>query len=517
MTPESLRRTVSDFLAESRAAVVIEDGAAVFDLTEAKYSISGEYNKCLLQFWSHERNVVRRVLDAEMKGGSLRLMVQRMGQTRPSKLDICREQDRRSPSTRKVARSTYENQLRRVLQRHLPDWNVVRLTTNMDLKQSFGPAYTRGLMWRGQSALAVVGVNEQESQATIDAALTCGILWLDACRHRQSGHAVVQGLVLVLPKNTSALTRSRMANLHHGAAKWQLYEFCEQEGTLEPVDCADRGNLDTRLVRCTDEGSARARFAESIAQVREVFPGYEVAVPSPVEISFRLRGLEFARARVAHDPRSFESGQEIVFGVGAEERVLEPGNEEEFTDLVHLAAGIRHRDGPKTHPLWRMQPERWLESVVVRSVDELDGRLRREAVYSQVPAFSAADRAMIDVLTVTGEGRLVVLELKADEDIHLPLQGVDYWARVTWHQSRGEFSKFGYFPGRELSAEKPLLLLAAPALHVHPATDTILHYLSPEIEWELLGIDERWREQIKVVFRKRAFDCRSQSAECRSA
>ena len=124
---------------------------------------------------------------------------------------------------------------------------------------------------------------------------------------------------------------------------------------------------------------------------------------------------------------------------------------------------------------------------------------------------------MIDVLTVTGEGRLAVLELKADEDIHLPLQGVDYWSRVTWHQSRGEFAKFGYFPGRELSAEKPLLLLAAPALHVHPATDTILHYLSPEIEWELLGIDERWREQIKVVFRKRASDVKNQSADRMSA
>lgn len=512
MTPDSLRRTVSDFLAESRAAVVIEDGAAVFDLTEAKYSISGEYNKCLLQFWSSERNVVRRVLDAEVKASSLRLLVQRMGQTRPSKLEICREQDRRSPSTRKVARSTYENQLRRALQRHFPDWNVVRLTTNMDLKQSFGPAYTRGLMWRGQSALAVVGVNEQETQATIDAALTCGILWLDACRHRQSGHAVVQGLVLVLPKKTSVLTRSRMANLHRGAAKWQLYEFCEQDALLEEVDCADCGNLDTRLVRCTDEKSARARFAESIARVHEVFPGSEVAVPSPVEISFRLRGLEFARARVAHDPRSFESGQEIVFGVGAEERVLDPRNETEFANLVHLAAGIRHRDGPKTHPLWRMHPERWLESVVIQNVEELDGRLRSEAVYSQVPAFSAADRAMIDVLTVTREGRLAVLELKADEDIHLPLQGMDYWSRVNWHQSRGEFAKFGYFPGRELSAEKPLLLLAAPALHVHPATDTILHYLSPEIEWEMLGIDERWREEIRVVFRKRASDFGSQSA-----
>ena len=43
--------------------------------------------------------------------------------------------------------------------------------------------------------------------------------------------------------------------------------------------------------------------------------------------------------------------------------------------------------------------------------------------------------------------------VKADEDIHLPLQGLDYWARVQWHHGRGEFLKFGYFGGRELSAE----------------------------------------------------------------
>jgi hypothetical protein len=46
-------------------------------------------------------------------------------------------------------------------------------------------------------------------------------------------------------------------------------------------------------------------------------------------------------------------------------------------------------------------------------------------------------------------------------------------------------------------------MLVAPALHVHPTTDTILRYLSPEIDWEMLGIDERWREEIRVVFRKR--------------
>jgi hypothetical protein len=136
----------------------------------------------------------------------------------------------------------------------------------------------------------------------------------------------------------------------------------------------------------------------------------------------------------------------------------------------------------------------------------VDERLEAAVRYSQVPAFSAADRAMIDVLTVTREGRLAVVELKADEDIHLPLQGLDYWARVEWHHARGEFSRFGYFEGRELSAEAPLLFLVAPALHVHPATDVLLRYVAPEIEWEFVGIDERWREGVKVVFRKRPGD-----------
>src|SRR5438477_12075600 len=139
-------------------------------------------------------------------------------------------------------------------------------------------------------------------------------------------------------------------------------------------------------------------------------------------------------------------------------------------------------------------------SSCVAAVDE---RLDADCLYSQVPAFSASDRAMIDVLTLTRDGRLAVLELKADEDIQLPLQGIDYWSRVAWHHARGDFQKFGYFPGRELSSQSPLLMLVAPALHVHPATDTLLHYVAPEIEWILLGIDERWRSDLRVVFRKR--------------
>ena len=140
---------------------------------------------------------------------------------------------------------------------------------------------------------------------------------------------------------------------------------------------------------------------------------------------------------------------------------------------------------------------------MARDVEVLDPGLDPAWVYSQVPAFASTDRAMIDVLGVTRGGRLAVIELKAGEDLQLPIQGLDYWARVAWHHERGEFHRFGYFAGRELSPAPPLLYLVAPALHVHPATDTLLRYMAPEIECTLVGVHESWREGVRVIFRKR--------------
>jgi hypothetical protein len=509
VNPESLTRTIEDFLTCARDAVIIEDGAVVFDLAQSKYTISGERNKCLLHLWSLERNFVRRVLEAEVKNEILRLAVQRMGQAKPTKLEICRERDRRTPSAKRAARLAHQGRLQRLLPRCFPHFTVDRLTTSMDLERSFGPIYARGLLHQGQSAFAVLGVNGQETQGSIDAALTFGILWLDACRIAKAGKYVVQGLKLFLPTGTSALTQERMAHLNPEAAKWELYEVEEREDNLKELDISDRGNVATRLVHSTDEAATRERFAVPISQVRELMSEVEVAALSSAEIAFRCHGLEFARVRLTHEPGSFQSKPELVFGLGAEERILGETNHEAFSQLIRSIGEVRHPEGPRDHPLRRLHPERWLESLVMQNVAALDERLNANeqpeaaCLYSQVPAFSASDRAMIDVLSVTRGGRLAVIELKADEDIHLPLQGLDYWSRVAWHHTRGEFQRFGYFPGRELSADSPLLFLVAPALHVHPATDTLLHYLSPQVDWVLLGIDGRWREGVRVVFRKR--------------
>src|SRR5882672_4042724 len=514
---ETLTRTLETYLAGSRTAVVLEDGIALFDLTRSKYSLSGEHGKCLLHFWSEERNTVRRVLDAEEKKGTLHLTVQRMGQARPSKLEICRSLDPRTPTSRKAARAAYQRQLQRMMERAFLKFRLIHMTTGANLEQSFGPVYVRGLIRQGQTAFAIFGVNAQETQSSIDASLTFAILWLDLCRKTHANKLHLEGLKLFVPAGTSDLVRARMAHLNQAAAKWQLYGVNEQEDALAELDCRDRGNIETRLVRCPDEAAAHGRFQACIEEVQAILPEAETAILSPGEIAFRHQGLEFARARWVPEVGSFRNRCEIVFGVGAEETMLTERTRERFIRRVHEIAEVRHAEGPRDHPLFRMRPERWLERLALGDIQTLDKRLDPSCCYSQMPAFSAIDRAMIDVLAVTRDGRLVVLELKAEEDIHLPLQGLDYWSRVAWHHARGEFQRFGYFPNRELASAPPLLLLVAPALHVHPATDTLLRYVSPEIDWMLIGIEEHWRQKLRVIFRKRPGDAKPDQSKHRDA
>ena len=505
ISADSLSRLLESFLAESPHAIVIENGEPLFDFATARYSVSGE-GKCVLHLWSEERNAVRRVLDAELRSRVLHLSVLRFGQSRPTVLEICADRDQRTPTALRAIRGRYRQVFERVLMRQYPGWKLDSVSSRADLEHSCSPVYTRGLLRMGQSAFAVLGVNAEENQPSIDAALTFGILWMDRQREQLAGRAHVAGLKLFLPAGRAEVVRQRMAHLNRDAAKWQLYELDERAETCEPVDCDDSGNIVTRLVRAIDVSAAHDRFAASIARIQALAPESEAHVESPSEIVFRLHGLEFARARLAPVPGSFRNDEVITFGLGPAEYTLDDSNDAMFRDLVTRLAEHRRAHGIHGDPVFRACPERWLESLIVRDVRAIDERLDQRFVYSQVPAFASSDRAMIDVLTCTLDGRLAILELKADEDIHLPLQGLDYWARVRWHQQNGGFLRNGYFAGHELSRilseDPPLLYLVAPALRTHPSTDVLLRYLSPQIEWTVAQIDERWREGVRVVNRK---------------
>jgi hypothetical protein len=163
-----------------------------------------------------------------------------------------------------------------------------------------------------------------------------------------------------------------------------------------------------------------------------------------------------------------------------------------------------------------MQPERWLEAELRSGISWLLPGLRGDLLCSQVPALSTGERGMLDLLTLDQEGRLAVIELKAGEDLHLPLQALDYWIRVralnadrqplNGAEPLSAFERQGYFAGTAVSPRDPRLLLIAPALRIHPANEPVLRYFDPRIDWELIALAEHWRRELKIVFRKRGGD-----------
>jgi hypothetical protein len=227
-------------------------------------------------------------------------------------------------------------------------------------------------------------------------------------------------------------------------------------------------------------------------------------------VGLSLYGLEFARVQHGLAPGSFQRKDRITFGAGPSETELNEDTAPMLRELTSRLFESRHTAGSTRDPLYRMQPERWLESRLSAALPEIEHSLLGVPVYRQVPAFAAADRGMLDLLAVNRDGRLAVVELKADEDLHMVLQGLDYWIRVhRAAQSRGsdgsnDFIRSGYFPGVRMADMPPLLYFIAPALRIHPVTETVLRYLSREIEWNLIAVGEDWRRWLEVIWRKRA-------------
>ena len=522
VSPAQLARVIVSYLADHPTAALLEDGRVIFDMRTARYSVAESHGRCLLQLWSEERNLVRTVVDVQQRAQCLRLTTRRMGAAKPQTLELAPSSVRRTPTAREGPRRNYQRLLERVLTRHFIGYKVDGLRTAMDLEHSFGPAYVRGRLLKGTAADAVIGVSDAESAAVIDGVLTLGILWLDYCRQHADARRHFGGLKVIVPAGAWRTTAERMAWLNHGTANFELFTLDERSEELAPVDLRDTGNLESRLMHAFLPGAALERCQPGVDRLLALVPDagrerVEIRPHSATEVALLLHGLEFARVRHGAAAHSFARENELSFGAGPSETPLTEENRELCRDLFRRLFLSRHADGAHADPLFRMAPERWLESRLRDGLAELLPDLRGDLLYSQVPALSTGDRGMLDLLTLDRNARLVVLELKADEDLHLPLQALDYWIRVRALNAdrqpappaaapRSAFERSGYFAGAEVSPLPPRLILAGPALRIHPANESVLRYLAPEIEWELIALSEHWRRELKIVFRKRSGD-----------
>jgi hypothetical protein len=488
---EDLRASLEDILV-SGTVEIRENGSRVTSATPLSWEVRGNAEKPLLHLWSENCNVTRRVVAITNNSQDrLALAVERFGRFKPERMEIVRLEY--APGPRDLSREGYCEHLRRILAEQFPDETLEKISVAQDLEHSLSKIYTRGILHRGSSHVAFLAVPEGESQDALESSLTYGLLWLE--KSRQSAKcAGLAALRLILPKGKSAILANRLRALDERLAV-EVYELDPRRETLERVDPCAGGNVASWLVPRRESQLLLDRASSALAPIIALNPESIRAHASPQtqEVVLRFRGLAFARW---HENR-------IFFGSDSTWEELHAKNEPALKQLI---ANLRNFRNPLAnnvrHTLYRAQAERWMQTLVHQNITRIDIALDPDHVYEQVFAQVAGQHGILDLLCVTRNRRLAILELKATENVDLPFQAADYWSRIRWHQSQGDFARYGYFPGIELQPAPPLVYLIAPALRFHPTTGILQRYLSRDLEIIRVGLAESWRRGLRVMFRQ---------------
>jgi hypothetical protein len=489
---EELRASLQELLASGNLEIR-ETGSRVTAMEPVSWEIRGAAEKPLLHLWAENCNLTRRVLAInDHSAGRIALSVERFGRSQPQKLDLVRVEFQRS--AKEISREGFCDALRRILAEQFPDETVEKLSIAADLEHSLSRIYARGISRKGAVRCAFLAVPQGETPDAIESSLTYALLWLE--RARQFGKRMVSFLRLILPAGTAESLVHRLGALHPRLAI-QVYELNSLDEQIRRVDPCSNGNVKAWLMPRREGELLKSRSSEALAPIVSLMPEAISlhAIEQEQEVVLRFRGLTFAR---------WQEGR-VYFGIGAAMEELLPSNEDKLKRLVRQLQDFRNPLASDTrHPLYRAQPERWMQSLITEDLSHVDIDLDTEHVYEQVFARAGGRHGIPDLLTVTRAKRLAILELKATENPDLPLQAADYWMRIRRHQVQGDLARYGYFPGMELQASPPVVYLVAPALRFHPTTEIILSYLSPEIEVVRIGVAENWRRGLRVMLRKQA-------------
>jgi hypothetical protein len=357
-------------------------------------------------------------------------------------------------------RRAFQIQIGRALCEYFGVRNIQREMLYSDRQHGVGGAYPRFFCGKH----AAIAVDPDESSSVVNGLMRAALLWAPLV-HRP--------VTAVLPRGRHQCLSARLRLLARmeRTIRWAQWDGSRIEALPESADEPETYVQPFALPDAESEVCRICALAPDLLRALPYIPGSA--------ISIRLRGIEVAR--VTKEGTLYPLGEPLP-------RVIEELDQ-------------TRRYGSR-HPLARAHEERWLESNVVGAIRQLIPSVDARHVYPQVPSFIGEERNIIDLLTITTDGRLVVIEIKAAPDPDLPFQALDYWIAVERHRKTGDFVDKGYFSGCAMRDQPALLILIAPLLSYHKTSRQFVELLPPQVPVMEIGINQSWKREIKVLRRK---------------
>ena len=472
---------------------LIEDGRILERTNSDRSCAEFSFGKLILSCWGDGWSRSWRIISCELSAQRIKLECAKQMGLKRCEVVLSRGAGPRLPTN---ARSEFGRKLKILIEANIAGVRVERTATGRNDRRHLSGIYARLVIRDRKRRFAGIAVSESEIQQNIDAVLTAGLTWVAELR-RKSGY--VEGLMIFAPRcDTIAI---RLSAIFSGATV-SLFAIDEEKGSITLVSPFDQGDLNdsfrkaARRAHWPRPGMLPTDCAMLVESVRRISPSeIEVHHRGPW-VSLSIRGLEIARVLIRR--------RRVEFGIGDARVKLDSRNEGQLRQLIQETIVHRRAESELRNDMtFRFQPERWLESIIRANITAVDPTLDPNFVYSQVPTYRCDQRTFIDLLAATRKGRLVVMELKVSEETEFPFQALDYWLRVEWHRSRGDFHKRGYFEVLPLIDSPPLLYLVAPLFRFHETTQLIAGSIDPRVPLYRIGINEDWRKGLRVLLRER--------------
>ena len=495
---ENLQDELQIRLDEQTEWLLIRSSGKSFALQNSEIELELTNSKLLFSFLDDEGFQTWRVTGCQFDGGEIALNLTRnFGKENEQMRLVSRVSAKELSENIELARLEKANKIAQIIKEDDPKIKLVRVELNKE-NGRFAQ-----IIFESPNGRQTAVLTDVSDALTPEILLSSAILWLSRLENRRKNP--IEIIWILGEKKRSKNLQKLHALLREGwkrkiyikeisrqSAKTQREKLQKKNAIndLASLEVADLWREKPKEIQ-TIENRQISRAAQEII---ELAPDKIDAIFSRHGETLRFLGLPFARVRKISDK------EKIWFGIEKNRTVLAGHNLKDLLELVENLRIYRRFDSPnKQHAFYAQAPEAWLEAILRRNIKLLDANLVLSPLYHQF----RAEKDKIDLLALRRDGRLVIIEIKIAPDREMIFQAADYWRKIELLKRKGNMQKARIFGDMEISDKPTLVYLVAPTLSFHKDFKFLADTISPEIEIHRFNLAENWRENLKVLERKR--------------